>query len=231
MHNQVHGHQKGLLMIINYATVVAVLLVGCSNRSEAPISSEGTVNDFLAVSPQDGQISVRLDAPVILAFAKPVDRTTVERGLRLISERSMVDSLCPVSQMMGHGTMMDSMSDSAKMRHLDQYHAKRGRFLWNSENTRCTFQPDSMMTPRTQYMIHLDREMTQMIEQRMGSNGNDGWTRNRDDERRDDVSFLHVGYDARWKRPQQPSLAVKQEENVEMKCMAVKDFCENLFTQ
>ena len=54
------------------------------------------------------------------------------------------------------------------MRHLDQIHSTRGRFLWNADSTECTFRPDSMMTSKTQYMIHLGQDMVGMMEARMG---------------------------------------------------------------
>lgn len=159
-------------MSIKYvAMLVVVFVAGCANEAAAPTSPENNLEDFLAFKPAAGESSVRLDAPVILTFAKPVDRAAVERGFRLISERIMADSLCPVSKSMDHGDMVNSMADSAKMRHLDQYHVTSGTFTWNSESTRCTFQPDSLMTPRTSYMLRMNREMTQMIEQRMGSMG------------------------------------------------------------
>jgi len=125
----------------------------------------------LVLNPADGAASVRLDAAIELSFSRPMDRAVVQRGLHLIGENAMADSLCPVSQTMGHGSMGNSMIDSSKMRHLDQYHSTRGRLIWNADSTRCTFQPDSMMTPRTLYMIHMDREMTFMMEQRMGKMG------------------------------------------------------------
>lgn len=153
------------------ALLVVVLVAGCANEAAAPISPENNQEDFLALKPADGESSVRLDAPVILTFAKPVDRAAVERGLLLISERAMADSLCPVSQTMDHGNMMGSMVDSSKMHHLDQYHASKGSFTWNTNSTQCMFQPDSLMTPKTSYMLRMNREMTQMIEQRLGSMG------------------------------------------------------------
>lgn len=149
------------------AIIAVVFVVGCS-KEIMPTSSEINPQEFLSLSPQDGETSVRLDSPIILSFAKPVDRAAVERGLHLISERAMADSVCPISPTMGHGDM-DSMTDSSKMRHLDRYHSSTGRFVWNDDSTRCTFQPDSTMTEQTQYMIHLDGQMTQMVGQRMGN--------------------------------------------------------------
>lgn len=162
-------------MAIRYISILIVFLAaGCSKEATMPTSPENTLEEFLALSPTDGETSIRLDAPVVLLFTKPVARAAVERGFHLIGERAMADSTCPISRTMGHGNMMGSMIDSSKMRHLDQYHSTKGKFMWNTDSTRCTFQPDSMMTPRTQYMIHMDREMTQMMEQQRGGMGMTG---------------------------------------------------------
>src|SRR3990172_1782003 len=83
----------------------------------------------------------------------------------------MADSLCPVSVTMDHGSMMNAMGDSAAMNHIDQYHSTPGRFTWNSDSTGCTFRSDSLLSPRTLYTIHMNREMTQMMERRLGSMG------------------------------------------------------------
>ena len=159
-------------MTIKYVAILIFLLAaGCSKETAVPTSPENTLKEFLALNPTDGETSVRVDAPVVLIFTKQVARAAVERGFHLISERAIADSTCPISQTMGHGNMMSSMIDSSKMRHLDQYHSTKGKFMWNTDSTRCTFQPDSMMTPQTQYMIHMDRGMTQMMEQQRGGMG------------------------------------------------------------
>ena len=146
--------------------IAALLLAGCAKDSSFPVALATTPS--IVVSPGDGQTGVRLDAGVNLSFASPVDRAIVERDFHLISERNMADSLCPTSTAMNHGNMMTAMEDSTNMRHLDQIHSTRGRFLWNADSTECTFRPDSMMTSKTQYMIHLGQDMVGMMEARMG---------------------------------------------------------------
>jgi hypothetical protein len=148
--------------------IFGILVTGCSRETSSPGSPDVFLDDFLRLTPADGQTSVPLNAPVVLTFAKPVDRVAVERGLFLISEDAMSDSLCPVSQTMGHGSMVAAMADSSKMHHLDRYHSMRGNFTWNEDATQCAFRPDSLLRPRTRYMIHMNREMTLMMEQRMG---------------------------------------------------------------
>ena len=150
------------------AGVVTLALIGCS-RDSLPVTA--SQQSPIVVNPGDGQSGVRLDAGIILTFAEPVDRSVVERDFHLISEWAMADSLCSFSADMNHGNMMTAMSDSTKMHHLDQNHSTRGGFLWNNESTVSTFKPDSMMTPKMQYMIHMGREMVEMMENRVGAMG------------------------------------------------------------
>ncbi|MBI4535645.1 MAG: hypothetical protein HY708_05155 [Ignavibacteriae bacterium] len=151
--------------------VVAGTVAGCSKDSSSPMGMTSPPPANLAVDPADGQTNVRLDASVTFTFARSVDRVVVERNVHLISERSVADSLCPDTTMMGHGGMGNIMIDSSTMRHMGQTHATRGRFMWNSDSTQCYFRPDSMMTPLTVYMIHMDPEMMQMMRSRMGDMG------------------------------------------------------------
>jgi hypothetical protein len=154
-------------VILFVATALVLAIAGCSKDSSSPVQSVDATP--LSTTPGDGANGVRLDAQISLSFATPVEKAVVERDFHLISERDMADSLCPVSTTMAHGNMTMTMTDSGKMHHLDQIHSTRGRFSWNSDSTRCTFAADSLMTPRTQYMIHLGREMMEMIERRVGS--------------------------------------------------------------
>jgi len=154
------------------ATVlIAIGVVGCSKDSSSPSGTTTPPQANLTVSPSDGQGNVRLDAAVTFTFARSVDRVVVERNVHVISERAMADSLCPDSSMMSHGGMSNVMMDSSMMRHMSQIHATRGRFTWNGDSTECYFRPDSMMIPRTQYMIHMGPEMMQMMRNRMGDMG------------------------------------------------------------
>ena len=150
------------------AGVVSLALIGCSKDSLPVTASQQSP---IVVNPGDGQTGVRLDAGVILNFAKPVDRSVVERDFHLVSEWAMADSLCPFSPDMNHGNMMTAMLDSTQMHHLHQNHSTRGGFRWNNDSTVCTFKPDSMMTPKMQYMIHMGREMVEMMGSRMGEMG------------------------------------------------------------
>lgn len=159
--------KSSIVVVLFVAFTVIIEFAGCSKDSSSAVQTSDT--SPLSTTPSDGANGVRLDAQIALTFLKPVEKTVVERDLHLISEREMADSLCPVSKTMAHGNMTMTMMDSGKMHHLDQVHSTRGRFSWNSDSTRCTYAPDSLMTPRTQYMIHLGRDMVEMIERRVGS--------------------------------------------------------------
>lgn len=159
-------------MIMKHGAIALAVLAGaCSKETTMPDQPETLVQSFLLLNSADGQSSVRLDALITLVFAKSLDRAVVERGFHLISEKAMADSLCPVSSTKDHGNMMSAMADSVTMDHIDRNHTTPGRFLWNADSTGCTFKPDSLLSPQTLYMIHMDRAMTQMMERRVGSMG------------------------------------------------------------
>lgn len=146
--------------------VVVVGITGCSKDSTSMLGNSQTVN--FTIDPKDGAAGVRIDAGITLSFAKSVDRAVVEKNLHLISELAMTDSLCPISDSMGHGMMVYAMMDSVKMNHLMDRHSSQGKFNWNGDSTRCTFTPDSMMYSNMEYMIHMSGEMMRMMANRMG---------------------------------------------------------------
>lgn len=150
------------------AVLAAVLIGGCSKETSAPTGAEMPLADALVVIPANGESSARLDATITLLFAKPVEQSVVERGFHLVSEKSIADSLCADSMATGHEGMMNTMDDSTMMQHLGRHHSTPGTFTWNADSTRCTFKPDSLLTSRTSYMIHIDHEATQMMERRLG---------------------------------------------------------------
>lgn len=160
-------------MKTTFLAVIAIggiTLGGCSKDS-SPVQAQDALPAALAVIPADGQTGVRLDAGITLIFAVPVERSTVERNFHLISQGSMPDSLCPDTTMRPHGGMSGVMMDSSMMHHMGQVHSTPGRFTWSADTTMCIFMPHSMMTPRTEYMIHLGQEMMQMMRRRLGNMG------------------------------------------------------------
>ncbi len=115
------------------------------------------------VSPPDGAENVDASSQVIIEFSKPVDPSIVERSFHLISERDMADSLCPVSKDMNHGMMSPASMSQSTMMHLIDRHQSHGTFSWNDSNTKCIFTSDSSLTPNTQYMMDMGKEMMQMM--------------------------------------------------------------------
>ncbi len=159
---------KVITTLIITVALSALILTGCSKKSPSPTEPSFDLTQF-ELSPNDGATGVRLDAAIVLWFAEPIDRGLVERGFHLISDKAIADSLCLVSRTMNHGSMSGSMADTSTMHHLDQFHATRGSFSWNSDSTLCTFKPEAMMVPKTQYMMHLGGSLTRMMQSRWGN--------------------------------------------------------------
>lgn len=149
--------------------VAAVFFAGCSKDKPGVTAPEST--EAFSVSPADQAQSVPLDQKIVLTFQQPVDPKIVESSFHLISQKDMADSTCPAGQNMMHGDMNMAMMDTMKMNHLDQVHSVTGKFTWNSANTQCTFTPDSIMTPNMQYMVHLGKNMMDMMNKMMGDMG------------------------------------------------------------
>ena len=154
------------------AFLTLFVFIGCSSDHMDTPATPSTSQ--LEISPSDGAVDVRLDAPITVRFATGIDRAVVEQELHLISELDMMNGLCPDSSMGTHGSMMEVMADSMMMRHLDDFHATGIGFQWNATGTECTVQPDSMLEPGTRYMIHMGSGMTRMMESRMGGMGDMG---------------------------------------------------------
>jgi hypothetical protein len=149
------------------AMAILAAATGCSKDVTSPMDMMRSAGPAVVTSPADGGTAVRLDAEVTLTFAAPVDAGVVESAFQLFSVRDMADSLCPHATMMPHGGMAEAMGDTARMRHMAGYHATPGQFSWSDGMTRCSFRPDSMMTPVTRFMIHLGPDAMDMMEHRM----------------------------------------------------------------
>lgn len=147
--------------------LVVAVLTGCDNGSSVkPNVSEA---DLAKVQPADGATNVRLDQAVTITFPTPVDPAVAEAGFRLFRTQDMTDSMC---------TMHDSMEDHSGDGHTHDDHegmmdihskipAVTGTFTWNENKTRCTFTPDVWLQQGTQYHVHLDSDMMQMVHDRM----------------------------------------------------------------
>ncbi len=146
---------------ISILLTLAILSIGCSRDPSSPMQPTMKV---LTSTPADGATGVRLDAGVTLDFGSVVDQGAVEQGVHLLAEPDMFSD-CPVASMESHGTMESVMDDEVMMRHMDDQHATRGRYSWNTAGTACTFTPDSLMRPQTRYMLHMSHEMLTMMSQ------------------------------------------------------------------
>lgn len=150
-------------------SLTLLTLVGCSKGS--PVAPQRPpAPAALQMRPADGANDVRLDAAVTLDFGVAVDAGVVESGFHLFSEADMNGS-CPDPSMPAHGSMDTMMDDPAMMAHLSAYHGTRGRFAWSDAGSVCTFTPDSLMRPQTRYMMHMGRDMLEMMGRSGGSMG------------------------------------------------------------
>jgi hypothetical protein len=150
-----------------------LVLIGCKKDDTVLVPDSAS---SLSISPSDNQTSVPQDAVITLTFNKTVDKNVVEKNFRLMNELAYVDSLCPVSKTMVHGSMSMSMKDSMKMNHLDSIHGLKGTFTWSADSKTCIFKPDTLLRPGMLHMVHLREEMAKMMEGNMGSMGMMGRT-------------------------------------------------------
>ena len=145
----------------------AGLIWSCSSNTPTGPTSE--LQPLITVIPSDGATSVDRNAGIALSFVIAPERSVVMSGLHLIDSNAL-DSLHGMG-MMGSMTMMDAMADSAVMRWLDEYQSTPGRFTWSDDDRQCIYQPDSILTPDTDYMVHFDQTMISMMDQRADSMG------------------------------------------------------------
>lgn len=157
-----------MIMRIAVAVLLLAAIAGCSKQTYSPV--QPTPETLLKLTPADGATSVRLDAPVSLAFGVAVDPATAERGIHLVSEADMSAS-CPDPGMGAHGSMDAIMNDPTMLAHMDSLHSVHGSFVWDASGTTCTFFPDSLMRGQTRYMVHMSREMLDMMGRMGGGMG------------------------------------------------------------
>ena len=151
----------------------ALVLIGCKKDDTTTIN--GTTASTLTISPTDNSAGINTAANIVVTFGKKIDPPTVQKNFHLISTGSLTDSMMPGNTMMNQMTMMSAMGNRSTMNYLDSVHSIHGSFIWNFDSTVCTFDPDSMFHSATQYMIHFDQSMVDMMEQRMGSMGMMGY--------------------------------------------------------
>ncbi|MFA6540533.1 MAG: Ig-like domain-containing protein [Bacteroidota bacterium] len=148
--------------------IAAILLFfGCKKEDMAGVNTPASAS--LTISPADNQSGVSAAADIVVTFERKIDPGAVQNNFHLISAESLADSMMPGNTMMGHMSMMSAMGNRSAMNYLDSVHSLHGSFTWNTDSTICTFDPDSLFHATTQYMIHFDQPMVDMMEQRMGS--------------------------------------------------------------
>jgi len=128
---------------------------------------DNELESLVTVTPADGATSVERNVGITLSFVITPERSVVMSGFHLISSQAL-DSLRGMG-MMGSMTMMDVMEDSAAMGYLDEYHSTPGQLTWSDDDRQCVFQPDSILIPNGEYMIHFDQTMISMMDQRADS--------------------------------------------------------------
>ncbi|MBI2420232.1 MAG: Ig-like domain-containing protein [Ignavibacteriales bacterium] len=143
---------------------VLIAVTGCKKQSTTPTEVSTVPATNISLVPVDNQTSVQLNQGIIVDFAKSVDVSVVENNFHLISQKDMADSTCPIGAMMNHTDMAMAMMDSMKMRHLDSIHSTKGKMVWSNNNKTLTFTPESLMQPKMQYMVHIGKQVMQMMQ-------------------------------------------------------------------
>jgi hypothetical protein len=135
----------------------------------------------LKISPKDGETGVTLNKNVILNFDTPMKRSVVQKNFHMMTIQKMqgiADSMMVYMGMMGMMTHDDSAAIYTGMMRMMDSDAMHGTFMWNSDSTQCTFDPDSLMMGNVEYSMHMGRDMMTMTGMMQGdgmmSDGNHG---------------------------------------------------------
>ncbi|MBL7995218.1 Ig-like domain-containing protein [bacterium] len=132
-------------------------VMSCSNNDD--------MMQALRISPKDGETGVALNKNIELDFDTPMARSVVQRNFHMMTTQKMqtiADSMMVYMVMMGMMTHGDSATIYDGMMRMMDNNTMRGTFVWNSDSTWCTFDPDSLMMPGTQYRMHMGQEMMTM---------------------------------------------------------------------
>ena len=141
---------KNLVKTVSMAVIVfgLFLILGCTNSNKI---ISGPENDFvLSVQPANGAANVPVTTSVQIAFASPMDTSSVALNFCLIGGEKMYEVMDSLNHsMMDYSDMMDWM------------HSKSfpGHFQWNSKRDTCVFSPDSSLAYHMEYMIYMGRNM------------------------------------------------------------------------
>jgi len=112
------------------------------------------MNDVFEITPGNGAVNISRNSNVTLTFAKSVDSGVVAANFHLMPAVAM--------DMMIDSVSMMAMTYEAMLQMMDR-HGLTGQFVWTERNTRCLFDPDSMMTPLTAYRIHMGKQIMEIM--------------------------------------------------------------------
>lgn len=125
-----------------------------------------------SISPDDGATNVALNKNVILNFDTPMVRSVAQKNFHMMMSSKMQgisDSMMTYMGMMGMMSHNDSLSIYDGMMRMMDSNTMHGTFMWNSNSTQCTFDPDSLMIANTPYAMHIGREMMTMTGMMQGN--------------------------------------------------------------
>ncbi|MBL7995570.1 Ig-like domain-containing protein [bacterium] len=145
-------------MKISTVAIIGLLWVMSCNDNDDMMQA-------LRISPNDGETNVALNKNVVLNFDTPLVRSVVQKNFHMMTTQKMqgiADSIMASMGMMGMMTHNDSATIYNDMMRMMDSNTMHGTFMWNSDSTQCTFDPDSLMMPGAQYQMHMGREMMVM---------------------------------------------------------------------
>lgn len=161
--------KKSFLLLSIIILISAFFISGCGMKDNNLMNSNGI--EFIKFSPENDAKDVATNEKISLTFAKSVDPNIIEQNFVIISQKDMIDSLCPISKDMGHSDMGNTMMNMEMMKHMKDVHKSMGKFNWNSDFTMCEFIPDLSLSPDTDYMMFVDRDMVSYMGEMMKAMG------------------------------------------------------------
>lgn len=160
--------------LITLIATAVLWLTACTKDDNSP--------PVLTISPENGETNVTLNKNITLEFPSQVTRSTVQANFHMMNNQkmtmirdSMLNNMSMMGMMMNHN---DSITIYNGMMSMMNRYRMGGTFIWNADSTQCIFDPDSMMTPNSEYAMHMGREMMQMMNMTQGdgmmTDGNHG---------------------------------------------------------
>ncbi len=157
-----------VLMVI----LIVAILSGCDRFGmKDHLGPNTSVWNFLRISPSDKSQNIDLNAPIVLQFASPVERSIVEESFALFSQNDISDEMDNAEQMPKHSDINMAIKTPSTMEHLKKMHSSKGKFIWNEDNTRCEFKTETELQAGTDYYIYMDSKMLDYMKSEMRRNG------------------------------------------------------------